>query len=124
MQGKEAVMAIYTGKFARFYSAIHHRREPEVYASTIVASNRLALLAALADNPSSAEELANIAKTELCCVREWLSDLAASGYLQRDAATQRYWMTEQQAYALADKAGNAFIKDAFATWRKAKLFGR
>ena len=117
-------MAIYTGKLARSYSAIHHRREPVIYAPTIVASNRLALFAALADNPSSAEELANITKTELCCVREWLADLTASGYLQYDAARQRYWMTKQQAYALADKAGNAFIKDAFATWRKAKLFGR
>ncbi|KXU84393.1 hypothetical protein CI15_23275 [Paraburkholderia monticola] len=116
-------MAIYTGKFARLYSAIHHRREPVIYASTIVASNRLALFAALADNPSSAEELANISKTELFCVREWLADLTASGYLQYDAASQRYWMTEQQAYALADKAGNAFIKDAFAVWRKAKLCG-
>jgi hypothetical protein len=124
MQGEEAVMAIYTGKFARFYSAIHHRREPVVYASAIVASNRLALLAALADNPSSAEELANVTRTELRCVREWLADLTASGYLQYDAAGQRYWMTEQQACAFAEKAGNVFIKDAFATWRKAKLFGR
>jgi DNA-binding IclR family transcriptional regulator len=78
----------------------------------------------MADNPSSAEELANTTKTELCCVREWLADLAASGYLQYDAASQRYWMTEQNAYAFADKAGNVFIKGAFSTWRKAKLFGR
>ncbi|CAB3785385.1 hypothetical protein LMG28614_02119 [Paraburkholderia ultramafica] len=117
-------MAIYIGMLAKFYSAIHHRREPVIYASTIDASNRLALYAALADNPSSANELANTTKTELCCVREWLDDLAASGCLQYDAASQRYWMTEQQAYALADKAGNAFVKGAFATWRKAKLFAR
>ncbi|MBN3765982.1 hypothetical protein [Burkholderia sp. Ac-20365] len=117
-------MAIHTGKLASFYSAIQHRREPVVYASTIVASNRLALYAALADNPSTADELAHATTTELHCVREWLVDLAASGYLQYDAARQRYWMTEQQAYALADTAGNAFIKGAFATWRKAKLFGR
>ncbi|MEX3636389.1 hypothetical protein [Paraburkholderia sp. BR14320] len=117
-------MAIYTGKFARFYSAIHHRREPVIYASTIDASNRLALFAALAENPSSAEELADITKTEVCCVREWLADFAASDYLQYDAASERYWMTEQQAYALADKPGNAYIKDAFAAWRKSQLFGR
>ncbi|EUC12725.1 UNVERIFIED_ORG: hypothetical protein BDU10_6868 [Burkholderia sp. CF145] len=117
-------MAIHAGKLARFYSAFHHRREPTLYASTIVASNRLELYRVLADNPSSAEELANTTKTELCCVREWLADLAASGYLQYDAASQRYWMTEQQAYALADKADNAFIREAFATWRNAKLFAR
>ncbi|MBB5505076.1 hypothetical protein [Paraburkholderia atlantica] len=117
-------MAIYTGKFARFYGAIHHRREPVIYAPTIDASNRLALFAALAENPSSAEQLADITETEVRCVREWLADLAAAGYLQYDAARQRYWMTEQQAYALADKPGNVYIKDAFATWRKTKLFGR
>ena len=117
-------MAILTGKLASIYSAIHHRREPVIYASTIDASNSLSLYAALADNPSSAEELANTTGTELRCVREWLADLAASGYLQYDAASQRYWMTEQQAYALGDTAGHAFIKGAFATWRKAKLFGR
>ncbi|MFM0632522.1 hypothetical protein [Paraburkholderia xenovorans] len=117
-------MAIHTGNLARFYSAFHHRREPVIYASTIVASNRLELYRALADNPSSTEELANTTKTEVCCVREWLADLAAAGYLQYDAASQRYWMTEQQAYALADKAGNAFIRGAFASWRNARLFAR
>jgi hypothetical protein len=117
-------MAIHTGKLARFYSAFHHRREPVIYASTIVASNRLALYGALAHNPSSAEELANTTRTELRCVCDWLADLAAAGYLQYDAASQRYWMTEQQAYALADKAGNAFIRGAFATWRNTRLFAR
>jgi winged helix-turn-helix protein len=117
-------MAMDTGKLARFYSAIHPRREPLVYASTIGAGNRLDLFAALADNPSSAEALAHKTRTELRCVREWLADLTASGYLQYDAASERYWMTEQQADALAGKAGNAFIKGAFATWRNAKLFGR
>jgi len=124
MQGQEAIMAIYTGKLARFYSAIQHRREPVIYASTIGPANRLGLYAALADNPSSAEELASQTRTELRCVREWLADLAASGYLQYDAASERYWMTEQQAHALAHKAGDAFIKGAFATWRNAKLFAR
>jgi hypothetical protein len=117
-------MAIHIGKFVRFYSAFHHRREPVIYASTIVASNKLELYSVLADNPSSPEVLANTTRTELCCVREWLADLAASGYLQYDAASQRYWMTEQQACALAEKTGNAFIKDAFATSRNTKLLAR
>lgn len=117
-------MAIHTGKLARFYGAFHHRREANIYASTIVASNRLELYRVLANNPSSAEELASTTKTELGRVREWLADLVASGDLQYDAASQRYWMTEQQAYALADKAGNAYIRDAFATSRNTKLSAR
>ena len=117
-------MAIHTAKLVRFYSAFHHRREPVIYASKILARDRLELYRALADNPSSAEEIASTTKTELCCVREWLVDLAASGYLQYDAASQRYWMTEDHAYALADTAGNAFIRGAFASWRKTKLFAR
>jgi hypothetical protein len=124
MQNQEAIMAVHAGKLARFYCAFHHRREPVIYASTIAASNRLELYRALADNPSSAEELASRTKTELRCVREWLAELAAAGYLQYDAVGQRYWMTEQQAYALADKAGNAFIRGAFAAWRNTKLFAR
>lgn len=66
-------MAIHTGNLARFYSAFHHRREPVIYASKIVASNRLELYRALAENPTSAEELAGTTQTELCCVREWLN---------------------------------------------------
>ncbi len=117
-------MAIHTGKLARFYSIFHHRHDPVIYAPTIAASNTLELYRALVNQPASAEELANSSRIELRSVREWLADLTAAGYLQYDAASQQYWMTEQQADALADKAGNAFLKGAFATWRDSKLLAR
>jgi hypothetical protein len=68
-------MAIQIGKLARFYSAFHHRREPVIYASTIVAGNRLKLYSVLADNPSSAEVLANTTGRPR---RIWLSPVRRS----------------------------------------------
>ncbi|MGF6788362.1 hypothetical protein [Paraburkholderia sp. 35.1] len=79
---------------------------------------------ALADNPSSPEELAKKTGTDSRCMREWLAAQAADGYIRHDAASVRFWMTEEQAYALAGQAGLAFIKDAFARWRNTRLFPR
>jgi hypothetical protein len=117
-------MAIDEGKLNEFLGGFFRDRGAVIHAPTIVAGDKLGLYKALADNPSSAEQLAKKTETDPRCVREWLSAQAASGYIQYDAASDRFWMTEEQAYALADQAGLAFIKGAFAIWRNTRLFAR
>ncbi|MEA3124003.1 MAG: hypothetical protein QOD67_1022 [Caballeronia sp.] len=117
-------MAIDKGKLDEFLGGFVPGGGAVIRASTIFAGDKLGLYEALADNPSSPEELAKKTGTDSRCLGEWLAAQAASGYLQYDAASQRFWMTEAQAYALADQAGLAFIRGAFAIWRNTRLFPR
>jgi hypothetical protein len=124
MQAQEEIMATHVGKLDRFIDAVHHRREPVIRVSTITPSDTVGLYRVLADNPTSADQLAKVTGIELRCVCDWLVAGAATGHIQYDAATQRFWMTEQQALALADTAGHAFIRGGFAFWRDARLLPR
>lgn len=117
-------MAIDEHKLDEFLGGFPCDASSVMHARTIAAGDKLDLYKALAENPSSAEELAKKIGTDSRCVREWLSAQAAPGYIQYDAASDRFWMTEEQAYALADHAGFAYIKGAFAIWRKTRLFAR
>jgi 2-polyprenyl-3-methyl-5-hydroxy-6-metoxy-1,4-benzoquinol methylase len=46
-------------------------------------------------------------------VREWLGSQSAGGYVSYDAAKQRYFLTEEQAFGLADENSPAFLPGAF-----------
>ena len=46
-------------------------------------------------------------------MREWLASQAAGGYASYDAATGRFFLTEEQAFALTDENGPVFLPGAF-----------
>ena len=74
-------------------------------AGSIVVGHRLGLYRALADAPATPAELAARTGTDPRYVSEWLAGQAAGGYINHDASTYTYSMTEEQAFALADPNG-------------------
>lgn len=76
-----------------------------MHATTVVVGDRLGLYRALAQGAATSEELSRRTKLNERMVREWLRAQAASGYVQYDAASDRYDMTPEQAFALADENG-------------------
>lgn len=96
----------FMGRFVADIGAVMH-------AATVAVGDQLGLYKALAEGPSTAEALARRTETDPRYLREWLSAQAASGYVQYDPETQRFSMTEEQAFALAQEGSPAFIAGAF-----------
>jgi SAM-dependent methyltransferase len=83
-------------------------------APAVVAGDRLGLYKALAAaGPSTPAELAARTRTTERYVAEWLRGQAAGGYVTYDPAADRYRLTEEQAFALADDTSPAFVPGAF-----------
>jgi 2-polyprenyl-3-methyl-5-hydroxy-6-metoxy-1,4-benzoquinol methylase len=94
------------GSFVQDLGAVMH-------AATVVVGDELGLYKALADQPLTAEALAEKTGTDARYVREWLSSQAASKYVQYDPAKQQFSLSEEQAFALAVEGSPAFIPGAF-----------
>lgn len=93
--------------FVRDLGAVAH-------AATVVVGDQLGLYKALARiGPSSAEQLAQATECDPRYLREWLSAQAASGYVSYDAVAERFFLSEEQAFALAEEGSPAFIPGAF-----------
>jgi ubiquinone/menaquinone biosynthesis C-methylase UbiE len=84
-----------------------------VAAASVVIGHNLGLYKALADEPATADELARRTGTSPRYVTEWLRGQAAGGYIQYDAATDSYSMTEEQAFVLTDPDGPLYAPGAF-----------
>jgi SAM-dependent methyltransferase len=82
-------------------------------AGSIVVGDRLGLYRALAERPARPQELAERTGTAPRYVEEWLRGQAAGGYVEYDAATGEYSLTEEQAFALTDPDGPVFMPGAF-----------
>src|SRR5882672_2809766 len=83
-------------------------------SALVVLGERLGLYKALAELKSaSSPELAKRTECDERYVREWLAAQAAGGYVEYDAASKRYSMTEEQAFALANEGGPAYLPGAF-----------
>jgi SAM-dependent methyltransferase len=106
-------MAIDQAKLDAFMGNFVHDLGAVMHAATIVVGDQLGLYKALVAGPLTAEGLAKKTGTDARYMREWLSAQAASGYVQYDAATQEFSLTEEQAMALADEGSPAFIPGAF-----------
>jgi 2-polyprenyl-3-methyl-5-hydroxy-6-metoxy-1,4-benzoquinol methylase len=63
--------------------------------------------------PLSSLELAAATGCAERYVREWLGSQSAGGYVSYDAANNRYYLTEEQAFVLADENSPAFLPGAF-----------
>ena len=83
-------------------------------ASLVLLGNKLGLYQALAaDGPVDSTELAEQTGTTERYVREWLAAQAASGYIQHDAATGKFYMTAEQAAVLADEDSPTYLAGGY-----------
>jgi Methyltransferase domain len=74
-------------------------------AGNVVVGHRLGLYRSLADTPATGEQLARDTGTDPRYVAEWLRGQAAGGYVSYDPDTDRFSLTPEQAYTLADPDG-------------------
>jgi SAM-dependent methyltransferase len=83
-------------------------------AALVVIGDRLGLYRAMADgDPLTAEQLAQRTGTDPRYVREWLSNQAAGDYVSYDPAREEFFLTPEQALALAQEGSPAFVPGAF-----------
>jgi ubiquinone/menaquinone biosynthesis C-methylase UbiE len=82
-------------------------------AGNVVTGHRLGLYRALAAGPATAAEFAERTQTNPRYITEWLRGQAAGGYVEYDPETQRYSMTEEQSFALANPDGGVYVPGAF-----------
>jgi 2-polyprenyl-3-methyl-5-hydroxy-6-metoxy-1,4-benzoquinol methylase len=82
-------------------------------AGNVIVGDRLGLYRALAEAPQRPSELAERTGTDARYVEEWLRGQAAGGYVEYDAGTGNYSLTEEQAFALTDPDGAVFAPGAF-----------
>jgi SAM-dependent methyltransferase len=66
-----------------------------------------------ANGPLTSAELAGRTGTAARYVREWAAAQAAGGYINFDAATERFSISPEQALVLADENGPAFFPGMF-----------
>jgi SAM-dependent methyltransferase len=101
-------------KFETFLGKMVGEMGASLNASLVVIGDKLGLYKALADGkPVTSAELASKTNCTERYVREWLNAQAASGYLEYDAASQRYTLPEEHAMALANEDSPAFVAGAF-----------
>lgn len=74
-------------------------------AVLVTIGDELGLYRALAQERLTAQELAGRTNTNERYVREWLGNQTAGGYVDYDAAKDRYFLNAEQAACLADPAG-------------------
>ena len=84
-----------------------------VHAGMVVIRERLGLYKALAAQPMTSAELAAKTKTDERYVREWLASQAAGGYVTYDKQTNKFSLSEEQAFTLAKEDSPAYLPGAF-----------
>ncbi|HEV2351172.1 MAG TPA: class I SAM-dependent methyltransferase [Terriglobia bacterium] len=84
-----------------------------VAAGMVVIGERLGLYKALATAPLSSAELAAKTHTDERYVREWLASQAAGGYVTYDEKSNKFSLTEEQAFTLANEDSPAYLPGAF-----------
>lgn len=84
-----------------------------VHTGMVVIGEKLGLYKALATHPMTSTELAAKTRTDERYVREWLASQAAGGYVSYDDKTQKFFLTEEQAFTLANEDSPAYLPGAF-----------
>ena len=80
----------------------------------ILIGDRLGLYKALSENgPMTSTDLAKATATAERYVREWVSAQAASGYVEYDATTQKFYMTPEQSMVLGNEDSPVIMTGAF-----------
>jgi ubiquinone/menaquinone biosynthesis C-methylase UbiE len=96
----------FVGQFVNDLGAAGH-------AGMVVIGERLGLYKALVEKPVTSAELAGKTKTDERYLREWLASQAAGGYVTYDAKTNKFSLTPEQAFTMADEESPAYLPGAF-----------
>jgi 2-polyprenyl-3-methyl-5-hydroxy-6-metoxy-1,4-benzoquinol methylase len=83
-----------------------------ISSTLVIIGDRLGLYKALAQGAATPEELARATGTHERYVREWLNNQAAGGYVQYDATSGLYSMTDEQKLCLASPDGPVDVPGA------------
>jgi 2-polyprenyl-3-methyl-5-hydroxy-6-metoxy-1,4-benzoquinol methylase len=84
------------------------------HAANVLIGDKLGLYKKLAvSGPINSTELAKATGTAERYVREWLASQTAGGYVSYDSGKGQYFLTEEQAFGLADENSPAFLPGAF-----------
>jgi SAM-dependent methyltransferase len=85
-----------------------------VNAALVLIGEQAGLYKAMAGaGPLTSAELAAKTGTDERYVREWLAAQAAGGYINYDSAAGKYWLSEEQAFGLANEDSPAYLPGAF-----------
>ena len=84
-----------------------------VHAGMVVIGEKLGLYKALVAGPMTAAELARKTGTDERYLREWLASQAAGGYITYADKTNKFSLTEEQAFTLAQEDSPAYLPGAF-----------
>jgi len=84
-----------------------------VHAGMVVIGEKLGLYKALAGAPMSSAQLAAKTNTDERYLREWLASQAAGGYVTYDDKTDKFSLSEEQAFTLAAEDSPAYLPGAF-----------
>ena len=83
-------------------------------AALVLIGDKLGLYKAMTGaGPMTPADLAKKTNTDERYIREWLSAQAAGGYVTYDAASQKFTLPPEQAFALADENSPAYLPGAF-----------
>jgi SAM-dependent methyltransferase len=107
-------MAIDQGKLEQFMGKVVTDVGAAMSGVLVVIGERLGLFRVLA--AGGAATTTELAKRSECAERyvsEWLNAMAAGGYVTYDAATRRYALPPEQAFALSDPDSPAFCTGMF-----------
>jgi 2-polyprenyl-3-methyl-5-hydroxy-6-metoxy-1,4-benzoquinol methylase len=79
-------------------------------AALVLIGDKLGIYRTLAETgPQTTEELATRTGLQPRLLREWLSNQAAGAYVTYDAATERFSLSPEQAFILADPASPVYM---------------
>ncbi|HXW54951.1 MAG TPA: class I SAM-dependent methyltransferase [Candidatus Cybelea sp.] len=84
-----------------------------VHTGMVVIGEKLGLYKALAGGPMTSAELAAKTKSDERYLREWLASQAAGGYVTYDPKTEKFSLTPEQAFTLANEDSPAYLPGAF-----------
>src|ERR1700720_1478372 len=84
-----------------------------VHTGMVVIGEKLGLYKTLARGAMSSAELAARTQTDERYLREWLASQAAGGYVTYDEKTNKFSLSSEQAFALADEDSPAYLPGAF-----------
>jgi len=108
-----AVPALDINKLNAFIGQFVTDLGASVHAAMVVIGERLGLYKALASTPMTAPELAAKTCTDERYLREWLASQAARGYINYDERTEKFSMSTEQAFTLANEESPAYLPGAF-----------
>ena len=101
MATQPAKPAVDESKLHTFLTQVVGDMGAATHAALVVIGDKLGLYRAMADNgPMTSADLAERTGTAERYVREWLNANAAGGYVTYDAASQKYTLPAEQAYAI------------------------